>query len=79
MLFRSRFRQTRFAEALQDYDQAIALLPDHAPSYHARGLTYRRLGETDKAIADFQRVVATASDPSLIAGARSQLQELGVQ
>ena len=45
-------------EALEEYSQAIALNPDYAESYFNRGYIYKLMGETDKAIADFEAFVS---------------------
>lgn len=61
-LFASRARANlelgKVAEALDDYTQAIALSDrPHAGLYEARGLVYSRIGESDKAIADFSKSI----------------------
>jgi Flp pilus assembly protein TadD len=40
-------------KAIADYTEAIRLYPKSAKPYHARGLVYKRIGETAKAEADF--------------------------
>ena len=72
----ARYRQTKYEAALESYTAAIAQLPEHAPSYHARGLAHRRLGEDERAISDLRRVLTLTQDPNLLAGAQAQLDEL---
>ena len=45
-------------EALPDINKSIELDGKKAPAFSARGLIYEKLGEKDKAIADFRRAVA---------------------
>ncbi|MEV4510804.1 tetratricopeptide repeat protein [Dactylosporangium sp. NPDC049525] len=55
-------RLGRFAEALADYDAAIANgLPDVEPHYN-RGDLYAELGDLDAALADFDRVLDLEPD-----------------
>lgn len=46
------------AEAVKALDDSIRLDPDNAPAFHARGKLYERLGEKDKAKADFAKAKA---------------------
>jgi regulator of sirC expression with transglutaminase-like and TPR domain len=50
--------------ALADYQQAIALKPDLVEAYLNRGLVYSQMGEEEKAIADFQKVLELTDDPT---------------
>ncbi len=43
--------------ALADYTQAIRLKPDFVDAYNKRATLYSQRGETEKAIADFQKVM----------------------
>jgi len=47
-----------YAEALRQYDQAIALRPDVAGYYNNRGLVYDLEGDYPRAIQDFDSAVA---------------------
>lgn len=49
--------------AIEEYDQAIALDPQYAEAYLARGYTYAIMGDLDRAIADFDQAIAL--DPQL--------------
>ena len=40
--------------AVKDYNDALNISPQHAISYHNRGVAYLRLGRNGEAIKDFQ-------------------------
>jgi Tfp pilus assembly protein PilF len=48
----------RDKDALPDINKSIQLDGKQASAYSARGLIYEKLGEKDKAIADFRRAIA---------------------
>jgi tetratricopeptide (TPR) repeat protein len=52
------YRMQRHAEAIADYDAAIAGDPNVASSYYVRGLSRRALGDAAAAKADIERAVA---------------------
>ncbi len=52
------------------------MMPDFAIAYFSRGLVYRNRGETDKAIADFERTLQLAAGDGLGELAQEQLDEL---
>ena len=43
--------QGKLDEAIQDFEEAIQLKPDHLPSYCSLSIAYQRKGMTDKAKA----------------------------
>ena len=43
--------------ALADYQQVLALIPDDAPAYNARGRVYQAKGDLDAALRDFTRAI----------------------
>ncbi len=43
--------------AIDLYTQAIALVPEHAPVYNARGLAYDAMGQFPNALADFDTAI----------------------
>jgi tetratricopeptide (TPR) repeat protein len=53
------------------------MVPDFAVAYYSRGLVYRNRGETEKAIADFQKTVELAGSDGLGDLAQDQIGELG--
>lgn len=63
-------RESRFAEATEAYDAAIAMLPVPQPShwflYYARGITLEREGEWDPAERDFRFALELSPDQPLV-------------
>ena len=51
----SRFFLADYGKAIDDYSAVIRMAADHARSYYQRGLAYEKLGQPEKALADFQR------------------------
>ncbi len=49
------FQENQFDRAIQNYSQAIAMKPDYADAYMARGLSSLRMGDEAVAIADIKR------------------------
>jgi tetratricopeptide (TPR) repeat protein len=68
----------RWDEAIQEYDQAIALDPDYAESYFNRGYAYKVMGETEQALADFQQFLAFDEhwNEEMIAMAHAHIRDL---
>lgn len=64
--------------ALADSNKAIKLDPNNAGSYCDRGDVYRQMGENELTIADFEKCLELAQDPSTIQMAQQALEELGV-
>jgi len=48
--------------AIEDYDQAIRLMPDYYVAINNRGVALMARGELDRAIADFDRVIQLKPD-----------------
>lgn len=48
----------RIEEAVQEYELAIRLDPSYPETYFNRGYAFKMLGETDLAVADFQRFLS---------------------
>ena len=66
-------------KALSDLDRAINLQPALALPYYLRGAAYRASGDDERAIGDFQKVLALQNNPDLQREAEIELQELGVE
>jgi len=62
------------AEALADYDKAIALDPRNARAFNNRALAYVALGQTDQALADY--AAAIKLDPGYIRAYQNRLRLL---
>ena len=48
--------------AIQDYTEAIQILPDHVTAYSSRGMAHDMKGESEKAIADWEVVLKFKPD-----------------
>jgi tetratricopeptide (TPR) repeat protein len=55
-------RMGRFAEAVKDYDKAIAIYPRQANVHSDRGAALLNLDETDAALASFQTAISLQPD-----------------
>ena len=68
----------RWDQAIQEYDQAIVLDPDYPETYFNRGYLYKLLGETERAIADFQKFLSFAEhwNEEMVSVAQEQIREL---
>lgn len=58
--------------AIEDYDQAIRLMPDHHVAIGNRGVALMAKGELDRAITDFDRAIRLKSDYLAAFGARAE-------
>lgn len=58
--------------AIEDYDQAIRLMPDHHVAIGNRGVALMAKGELDRAITDFDRAIRLRSDYLAAFGARAE-------
>lgn len=68
---------------MEEYDQAISALSkaidikkDYAIAYLNRGVIYQKLGEKEKATADYQRTIDLGTNRGWSEQARKQLQAL---
>lgn len=50
-------RDRRFDQAIQDYDRALKLFPDHVHALHTRAMTLERTGQYKEALAGYARTV----------------------
>ena len=53
-------RTHKYKEAIRSYTEAVAIEPQYADVYSARGQVYSRVREYDQAIGDFSRSIAIA-------------------
>ncbi len=63
--------------ALANLDKAIALRPAYAEAYDKRGFMYAFLGQNERAIADYRKVLEVSSSPTLRWEAHQMLSKLG--
>lgn len=61
-----------FDHAIEDYDQAIRLMPDHHVAIGNRGVALMAKGELDRAITDFDHAIRLRSDYLAAFGARAE-------
>jgi len=54
--------QGQYVLAVEEYTQVIEIDPEQAAAYHNRGLAYSRLGDADRAIADFSKALSIQED-----------------
>lgn len=54
--------------AIEHLDRVIATHPDHAEALAQRGFAYAELGETERAMADWEEALTLTHDPDIIAG-----------
>lgn len=52
------FGADRYAEAIAEYEKALALSPDWTDALHALATSYSKLGRQDEAIATVERIIA---------------------
>lgn len=71
----ARHALNRFNDALADYDQAIALVPQHFVAHYNRGLLRALIGADNDAIADFDFVLQQEPDNILALYNRALLNE----
>lgn len=66
----------RYTESLEQLDEATRLAPLHPESYHNRGVIHEKLGDIDKAVAEYRQALryAPSYEPS-----RDALARLGVE
>jgi tetratricopeptide (TPR) repeat protein len=52
----------QYDRAIQDYDEAIRLVPDDAAAFDNRGIAYRAKGDDDRAFEDFDQALQLKPD-----------------
>ena len=52
----------KYDEAIDDYNEAIALKPNYAPVYSIRGYAYRIKGDFESAIKDYTKLIELRPD-----------------
>src|SRR6266404_1522043 len=54
--------KANYAEAIDDFNEAIRLVPDFANAYNNRGVAYRNMGNLDRAVADYDQAIRIKPD-----------------
>lgn len=70
------FKANKYAQAIKDYDQTLALnpaKPDAAATLYNRARAYSRLRQFDKALADYQGAIAIAPNSAAFYFGRAEL------
>ena len=65
-----------YESAIDYYTVVVNMYARHAVAYLRRGLAFIELGQTEKARLDFERVLATESNPALQARAELAIRHL---
>ena len=56
----------RYNDAIADFDSSLRLNPRESMAYQGRGLSYEKLGDTEKAIADYsQAAIRKRQSPTI--------------
>jgi tetratricopeptide (TPR) repeat protein len=68
----------KLEDAIGEYDEAIALDPDYPESYFNRGYAYKRVGEVERAVADFRKYLSFERhwNEEMVAQAESHIREM---
>ena len=68
----------KLEQAIEEYEEAIALDPAYPESYFNRGYAYKRLGKIEKAVADFRKYLSFERhwNEEMVAQAESHIREL---
>jgi len=70
---------SQLRRAIEEFDEAIRLDPKYAVAYGNRAIAYKLQGNKAKAISDFEKFIALASDPRLVQIAKQQIKELATK
>jgi tetratricopeptide (TPR) repeat protein len=49
--------KANYGDAINDFNEAIRLVPDFANAFNNRGVAYRNMGDLDRAIADYDQAI----------------------
>jgi tetratricopeptide (TPR) repeat protein len=56
------YRQKKYTQAIEDYNEAIKIEPENVDAYISRGIAYSSMGDHEKAISDYEKAISI--DPS---------------
>jgi len=54
--------KANYAQAIDDFNEAIRLVPDNANAFNNRGVAYRNMGDLDRAVADYDQAIRIKPD-----------------
>lgn len=54
--------KSNYAAAIDDFNEAIRLVPNYANAFNNRGVAYRNMGDLDRAIADYDQAILIKPD-----------------
>jgi len=77
-LAQEAYTDGNYNEAISYLNQSISLDPNYAYAYYCRGVVYNASGETERAIADFQKCLTLNPDADTRQEVETYLQGLGV-
>ncbi len=70
--------QRQLKRAIADFDEAVRLDSKYTVAYGNLAIAYKLQGNKTKAISNFERFIALASDPRMIQVAKQQIKELSI-
>ena len=54
--------KANYAEAIDDFNEAIRLVPDFANAFNNRGVAYRNMSDLDRAVVDYDQAIRIKPD-----------------
>ena len=54
--------KANYVQAIDDFNEAIRLVPNYANAFNNRGVAFRNMGELDRALADYDQAIRIKSD-----------------
>jgi tetratricopeptide (TPR) repeat protein len=54
--------KANYGQAIDDFNEAIRLVPDNANAFNNRGVAYRNMGDLDRAVADYDQAIRIKPD-----------------
>jgi tetratricopeptide (TPR) repeat protein len=54
--------RANYAQAIDDFNEAIRLVPNYANAFNNRGVAYRNMGDLDRAVADYDQAILIKPD-----------------
>jgi tetratricopeptide (TPR) repeat protein len=54
--------KANYTQAIDDFNEAIRLVPDNANAFNNRGVAHRNIGDLDRAVADYDQAILIKPD-----------------